>query len=99
MRYWSYTLGTVYPITIKYSRLKRYRIDDDAMIYGTYSKGYRSGGVNGRVDELASATTPYDPETVDSYELGFKSEWMDQRLRLNGALFYMEYEDKQEEIC
>jgi iron complex outermembrane receptor protein len=76
----------------------RYRIDDDAMIYATYSKGYRSGGFNGRVDEQASARVPYDPETVDNYELGFKSEWADGRVRLNGALFYMDYQDKQEEI-
>jgi iron complex outermembrane receptor protein len=76
----------------------RYRIDDDAMLYATYSKGYRSGGFNGRVDELASATIPYDPETVDNYELGFKTEWMDQRVRFNGAIFYMDYKDKQEEI-
>lgn len=76
----------------------RYRLDDDAMVYATYSKGYRSGGFNGRVDELASATVPYNPETVDNYELGFKSEWANGRMRLNGALFYMDYKDKQEEI-
>ena len=76
----------------------RYRIDEDAMLYATYAKGYRSGGFNGRVDELASATIPYDPETVDNYELGFKTEWMDQRVRFNGAIFYMDYKDKQEEI-
>lgn len=76
----------------------RYRIDDDAMVYATYAKGYRSGGFNGRVDEQASARIPYDPETVDNYEIGFKSEWADQRVRLNGAIFYMDYQDKQEEI-
>tara|TARA_R110002110_G_scaffold362241_1_gene572074 strand:- start:161789 stop:164041 length:2253 start_codon:yes stop_codon:yes gene_type:complete len=76
----------------------RYRIDDDAMIYATYARGYRSGGFNGRVDELLSATVPYDPETVDNYELGFKTEWSDGRIRFNGALFYMDYQDKQEEI-
>jgi iron complex outermembrane receptor protein len=76
----------------------RYRFSDDAMVYATYAKGYRSGGFNGRVDSQDTARIPYDPETVDNYELGFKSEWMDQRLRLNGALFYMDYQDKQEEI-
>ncbi|MEP1472580.1 MAG: TonB-dependent receptor [Halieaceae bacterium] len=76
----------------------RYRIDDDAMVYATYAKGYRSGGFNGRVDSVPSATIPYDPETVDNYELGFKTEWMEQRLRFNGAIFYMDYQDKQEEI-
>jgi iron complex outermembrane receptor protein len=76
----------------------RYQATDDAMLYATYAEGYRSGGYNGRVDELASATIPYDPETVDNYELGFKTEWMDQRVRFNGAIFYMDYTDKQEEI-
>ncbi len=76
----------------------RYQASDDAMLYATWSKGYRSGGFNGRVDEQASARIPYDPETVDNYELGFKSEWPNQGLRLNGAMFYMDYQDKQEEI-
>jgi iron complex outermembrane receptor protein len=76
----------------------RYQATDDAMIYLTYSKGYRSGGFNGRVDELASATIPYNPEFVDNYELGFKTEWMNRRLRFNGAVFFMDYTDKQEEI-
>ena len=76
----------------------RYRINDGAMLYATYSRGYRSGGFNGRVDELASATIPYNPETVDNYEMGFKSELAEGRVRLNGALFYMDYKDKQEEI-
>jgi iron complex outermembrane recepter protein len=76
----------------------RYQANDDAMLYLTYSKGYRSGGFNGRVDEVLSATQPYDPEFVDNYELGFKTEWMNRRLRLNGAVFFMDYTDKQEEI-
>jgi iron complex outermembrane receptor protein len=76
----------------------RYRATDDAMLYATYAKGYRSGGFNGRVDSVDSATIPYDPEFVDNYELGFKTEWMNRRLRFNGALFFMDYKDKQEEI-
>ena len=76
----------------------RYQATDDAMIYATWSKGYRSGGFNGRVDEMDSARIPYNPETVDNYELGFKTEWRDNALRLNGALFYMDYQDKQEEL-
>ena len=76
----------------------RYALRDDAMVYGTYSVGYRSGGFNGRVDGIVSATTPYDQETVDNYEFGFKTEWLDNTLRVNGAFFYMDYEDKQEEL-
>lgn len=76
----------------------RYRINDDAMVYATFAKGYRSGGFNGRVDSLESATVAYDPESVDNFEVGFKSEWANGRVRLNGAVFYMDYQDKQEEI-
>ena len=76
----------------------RYQITDDAMAYLTYSVGYRSGGFNGRVDSVETATTPYDQETVDNIELGFKSMWLDGKLRLNGAIFRMDYDDKQEEL-
>jgi len=67
------------------------------MVFGLYSKGFRAGGFNGRPGTYEAASIPYDPETVDNYELGIKSEWLDGRLRLNGSVFYMNYDDKQEE--
>jgi len=76
----------------------RYRMDDDVMFYATYSEGYRSGGFNGRVDTVESATIPYNPEFLENYEVGFKSEFGGGRYRLNGSFFYMDYQDKQEEI-
>jgi len=76
----------------------KYRLNDASMVYGLYSRGYRAGGFNGRVDSVETATTPYDPETVDNYELGYRSEWLDRSLIFNGTLFYMDYQDKQEEI-
>ena len=76
----------------------QYQINDDAMIYATYSKGYRSGGFLSRVSSYAEAITPYDQETVENYELGLKSEWLDNTLRMNFTVFLMDYEDKQEEI-
>jgi iron complex outermembrane receptor protein len=76
----------------------RYAFSDDLMAFFTYSKGYRSGGFNGRVNNLEEARDAYDPETVDNYELGIKSEWFDNRLRVNANLFFMDYQDKQEEL-
>ena len=76
----------------------RYAFTDDVMAFFTYSKGYRSGGFNGRVNSVVEAREAFDPETVDNYELGIKSEWLDNRLRLNANIFFMEYEDKQEEL-
>ncbi|MDO8860447.1 TonB-dependent receptor [Haliea sp. E1-2-M8] len=76
----------------------RYNMTDDVMFYATYSKGYRAGGFNGRVASLEEANQPYDPETIDNYEIGVKSELMDNRLRLNATIFSMDYKDKQEEL-
>ena len=76
----------------------KYQIDDDSMLYGLYSAGYRAGGFNGRVDSPETTTTPYDPETVDNFELGYKSEKLDGRMTFNVVAFYMDYTDKQEEI-
>lgn len=76
----------------------KYTLSDDAMVYFTYSAGYRAGGFNGRVDSIETATTPYDQETVDNYEAGLKSDWLDGTLRMNAAVFFMDYQDKQEEL-
>jgi iron complex outermembrane receptor protein len=76
----------------------KFQINDASMVYGLYSRGYRAGGFNGRVDSLETATVPYDPETVDNFELGYRSEWLERRLIFNATAFYMDYKDKQEEI-
>jgi iron complex outermembrane receptor protein len=76
----------------------KWNVSDDSMAYFTYSAGYRSGGFNGRVDSVETASTPYDEETVDNFEIGFKSQWLENRLRWNTAIFYMKYENKQEEV-
>ncbi|MEY2908428.1 MAG: hypothetical protein RLZZ602_951, partial [Pseudomonadota bacterium] len=76
----------------------RYEIDDGLMAYATFSSGYRSGGFNGRVNSVEEATQPYDPELVDNFELDFKSQSDDNRFRFNGSVFYMIYDDKQEEL-
>ncbi len=50
------------------------------------------------MSSYAEAITPYDQETVENFELGLKSEWLDRTLRMNFAVFLMDYKDKQEEI-
>jgi iron complex outermembrane receptor protein len=66
----------------------------ELMTYVSAAKGFKSGGFNGRaraVNEVQS----YEPEEIWSYEIGFKSEWLDRRLRVNGAGFYNDYTDLQ----
>ncbi len=67
------------------------------MVYLTYSEGFRSGGYNGRASNTGDIG-PYDPESVESWEAGFKSSWMDNRLTLNGSIFEVDYENKQEDL-
>jgi iron complex outermembrane recepter protein len=76
----------------------RYAFTDDAMVYALWSRGYRGGGFNGRPATVRAATIPYDPETLDNYEIGFKTQFADGRVRLNGAAFLMKYKDMQQDL-
>jgi iron complex outermembrane receptor protein len=64
------------------------------MFYFAASRGFRSGGFNGR-PFFREVVDSYDPEYLWSYELGMKSEWLDRRLVLNVAGFYNDYTDVQ----
>ncbi|MBK7170329.1 MAG: TonB-dependent receptor [Gammaproteobacteria bacterium] len=72
-----------------------YAITDDINVYLSYATGYNSGGFNARASNLPSFQTPYDKEEVETWELGLKSELLDNRLRLNVALFTNDYTDIQ----
>jgi iron complex outermembrane receptor protein len=75
----------------------QYAANDDLMFFGSYSKGFKSGGFFARTQDIAGMGS-YDPEYVDSYEVGMKSEWMNSRVRFNATAFSSDYSDKQEEI-
>ncbi|MBT4522353.1 MAG: TonB-dependent receptor [Halieaceae bacterium] len=74
-----------------------YQHSEDVMLFASYAEGFKSGGFFGRNTDLDNLRTSYDPEYVNTFELGAKTEWLDRRLRINATLFYQEYEDKQEE--
>jgi iron complex outermembrane receptor protein len=74
-----------------------YQFDDSKLVYGTYSKGYRSGGFNGRASGPLTLG-PYDPEEVETIELGAKTQWLNDRLRFNAAVFSTDYTNKQEDV-
>jgi len=67
-----------------------YDVNDDTMIYGSYNRGFRSGTFN-----TVEPGPAVEPEKIDSFEAGIKTELLDNRLRLNGAVFYYEYTDMQ----
>ena len=68
---------------------------DDLMLYGRITRGYKTGGFPGGFAFTPEELNPYDEETVWSYELGFKSTWLANTLKLNGAAFYYDYQDVQ----
>jgi iron complex outermembrane receptor protein len=69
-----------------------YQFSEDFMLYAQVATGYRAGGFNAR-PYFPSQATPHVPETIESYELGFKSDLFDNKLRLNIAGFYFPYND------
>jgi iron complex outermembrane receptor protein len=73
-----------------------YSPSDNVLIYGTISKGFKSGGFNGASAQTHSQLLPYKPETILAYEAGLKSTWLDGKMQFNAAAFYYDYKDKQE---
>ncbi len=72
-----------------------YQAKEDILIYGSVSRGFKSGGFQGAPGSLALAKRRIDPETAWNYEFGIKSEWLRNRLRLNLATFYTDFRDLQ----
>ena len=106
-----------------------WHITPDAMVYYTYSQGFRPGGFNrfsslkfGSVPVCADGSTPragaaagacadgtkatagpaqfrnpysYAPDTLTNNEIGFKTEWFDHRVQLNGSVYHMKWKDAQ----
>ena len=69
-----------------------YRFNPDVMIYATYSKGFRPGGVN---RNGGGTIPPYQPDYLKNYEFGWKTTWFDSRLRFNGAIFREDWSNFQ----
>jgi outer membrane receptor protein involved in Fe transport len=67
-----------------------YKFNDDALVYATFSRGYRPGGVNRR-----GGLAPYMSDQLDNFELGWKTSWADNSLRFNGAIYQLNWRDIQ----
>jgi iron complex outermembrane receptor protein len=67
-----------------------YKFNEDALVYATVSRGFRPGGINRR-----GTLPPYKPDFIDNYELGFKTNWLDNRIRFNAALYQLDWTDIQ----
>lgn len=74
-----------------------YALNKDNFVYARFSTGYKSGGYNLDFVNASQfgAGIEFDKETVTSYEVGYKTEMLDNRLRANMALFYSKFNDYQ----
>ena len=72
-----------------------YKLNDDATLYATASKGYKAGGLQTNVESLSFPVTSFDEETLWNYEGGIKADLLDDRLSLSASVFYMDWSDLQ----
>ena len=72
-----------------------YQVGPDQMIYASWARGFKSGGFTGRISNQHDGDTPYDPEKVDTYEVGLKADFLDRHLRTNLSAFYTNYRNMQ----
>jgi iron complex outermembrane receptor protein len=70
-----------------------YKPTSNSTYYGTYARGFRSGGFNA---SGALLTDKYDKETLDSFEIGLKATLLEKRIRTNLAMFYQDYRNVQQ---
>jgi iron complex outermembrane receptor protein len=71
-----------------------YQVMDDLLLFASFSKGFKSGGFNGRANSTTDVTS-YNPEKLDNFEVGFKSDILDRHVRLNASAFLGNYNDMQ----
>ena len=77
-----------------------YDLNDDTMVYVSYTRGFKPGGSNltyGREDVIAPIVVlpTFKDETVEAWELGIKTDFAGNRIRLNAAAFYYDYKNLQ----
>lgn len=74
----------------------QYRADDDVMFFGSWQRGYKSGGFStAAADNCFAFYEPYDQEKVDNFEIGAKTQFFDRRLTLNLNVFQADYDSLQ----
>src|SRR6202167_5972715 len=73
-----------------------YKFDPDKLVYATFSTGFRPGGINRVYDASIHAIYPsYQSDQLKNYEIGWKTQWFNERLRWNGAVFFEQWNNFQ----
>lgn len=72
-----------------------FKIADDNLVYVSFSRGYRANAFNAQAFFLPEELNVAKPETVNAYEAGFKTQFLDRAVTFNGAVFYYDYKNQQ----
>jgi iron complex outermembrane recepter protein len=72
-----------------------YTLGDNQLVYASWARGFKSGGFTGRIGRAEDGNVPYNPEKVDTFEIGLKADFLDRHLRANISAFYTSYRDMQ----
>lgn len=90
--------GTTFKLHVAYD------LSDDILLYSQWAQGYRPGAANQNssniaIDDPSLGEVPesFESDSVDSYEIGMNSTWLEKRLTLNGAIYHMQWDDIQVE--
>jgi outer membrane receptor protein involved in Fe transport len=75
-----------------------YKLSDDALVYVSAAQGKKPGGVSSINGIQNLAGNIYDPEEMWAYEIGAKTSWLENRLQVNGAVYFQDYDKKQVSI-
>ncbi len=72
-----------------------YKLSDDSLLYASYSRGYKSGGINPPLQPIFAVDEAFDPELVDAFEIGSKNTFAGGMFTLNATAFYYKYKGLQ----
>ncbi len=79
---------------VTYRGLISWKATDNTLVYGSISTGYRPGGPNAAIPGQGTPP-PFEPDRVQQFELGWKTSFLDNRLILNGAVYYIKWTNIQ----
>ena len=91
-----YTASEDEDMTFKYNL--QYKFDSGRMVYANYAEGFRTGGNNEPDYATGTVLPPYKSDTVKSYEIGAKGSFMNGALQLEGAAYYMDWQNLQARV-
>ncbi len=72
-----------------------YQISDDNLVYASYSRGYKSGGINPPLQPIFAVNESFNPEFVNAFEIGSKNTFANGKFRFNATAFYYQYKALQ----